>query len=349
MSESEKDPHGEPKSPADRTLLGVAPPRLDTVVDSSLRSPVFVRAGDSVADVEPPPLPRMALPSRPPRALDGASEAAFAINESAALRLAREYPVLWMVAAPAFVALCVIGLAVATAPTPKPKPAPVHAKSVAAVAPPVNASKPTREQPPAPALAELEAKAPGTLSASELILMAQGRAEREQLAVRALREKVVQSPALLGDKAIQSQLLQASRELSTAPEAQAALASSNSALGADLLYEVWTGTPLRTDATELARALVYSAQVRPQASPALSAALDLRLAETCEQYKAALPSALKAGDKRSLHPLAKLINRRGCGPKKAQDCFACLRDQADELSATINAVKSRRAPLYPTP
>ena len=82
---------------------------------------------------------------------------------------------------------------------------------------------------------------------------------------------------------------------------------------------------------------------------ARSVALELREAESCEAFKVALPKALKDGDRRSLHLLAKLTNKRGCGPKKTADCFACLRDQGDELTATINAVKSRRPPSYPTP
>ena len=112
---------------------------------------------------------------------------------------------------------------------------------------------------------------------------------------------------------------------------------------------MWTGTAVRNDTTELAGTLVYSTDVRPKASPALSVALDLRLAETCPQFQTSLPKALKDGDRRALHSLTKLLSKRGCGPKKADDCFACLREQKDELTATINAVKSRRPPSYPTP
>jgi hypothetical protein len=103
---------------------------------------------------------------------------------------------------------------------------------------------------------------------------------------------------------------------------------------------------MRTDTTELARSLLYSPEVRPQASPALAVALDLRLAESCEQYQAVLPNALKDGDRRALHLLAKLTPKHGCGAKKRDDCYACLRAKSDELSATINAVKSRRAPTF---
>jgi hypothetical protein len=103
---------------------------------------------------------------------------------------------------------------------------------------------------------------------------------------------------------------------------------------------------VRTDTTELARALLYSADMRPKASSALGVALDLRAAETCPQYQAILPKALTDGDRRALHLLAKLNAKRGCGPKKTDDCFACLRDKSDELTATINAVKSRRPPSF---
>ena len=75
----------------------------------------------------------------------------------------------------------------------------------------------------------------------------------------------------------------------------------------------------------------------------------MRTAESCEQYKALLPKALKDGDRRSAPPLLKLNNKRGCGPKKREDCYACLREPQDELAATINAVKSRRPPEYGTP
>ncbi|MDF3064733.1 MAG: Serine/threonine-protein kinase pkn3 [Polyangiaceae bacterium] len=348
MSEPE-DNRGEPKSEADRTLLGVAPPRFEGTAQSAPRSPVLVRAGDSVADVEPVLRPRVALPSRPPAA--ATSNASLSNTETTTqrvLRVARENPVVWMVAAPALAALCVIGLAVATAPTPVKAFKPAPASSPPSVAAPVTQA-PAEKATPLPSLAELEAKPPGSLVASELLRLAELRRERRRLAIDALREKVAQSPALLEDKSVQAELLQAARDALTAPQALAAIAAAGTPLGADLLYEAWTGTPGRTDATELSRALLYSQDVRPKASPALSVALDLRVAETCEQYQAALPGALKQGDKRSLHLLGKLVQRRGCGPRKAADCYPCLRAENDELVATINAAKSRRPPTFPVP
>ncbi len=360
---SEQDPSRAGSSPkVAGTLLGVPAPRVESNVESPLRSPVFVRAGTSVADVEPPPVPRMALPSRPPVAMDNGGAQSLSPGKPTGLSWVGamlQLPVqiaggelsLWMVAGPFLLgALAVLGLVVGLAASgDKPAPQPVASGSAAMPAPSVaDVAKP----PPKPSLAslsELEGKSPDSLNVSELIKLAEGRAEKQRDAAKALREKVEASPALVKDRAVQGELLRLTQDSETARDALAAMAASEPPVAADLLYEVWTGTTEKSDATELARALVYSKEVRPKASAPLGVALELRVAEKCEDYKAALPKALKDGDRRVLHLLTKLNVKRGCGPKKTEDCFACLRDQADELTATINAVKSRRAPAYAAP
>jgi hypothetical protein len=340
------------------TLLGVAPPRLESSGDPPQRSPVFVRAGTSVADVEPPPVPRMALPSRPPlpeAAVLGASEPppAFTTDGSTdggpgavgrVLSVARRYPVLWMAAAPGLMAIAVVTVLLGTSPPPKARAAVVPAlppQEQAAASDSPASSSPTAAT--GEGLKELEAKSIESLSAAELLRLADGHAAQRRDAAKALCQKVQAAPALAADKATQGELLHLVTDAETARDALGTLAKLPGPLGPDLLYEVWTGTTLRNDATELARQLLYSGDVRRQASPALSVALELRSAEKCEQFQAALPHALKDGDRRSLHLLVKLTAKRGCGPKKADDCYACLRE-GDELTATINAVKSRRPP-----
>jgi hypothetical protein len=358
MAERESPKHPEPQSQADRTLLGVAPPRLESSPDSALRSPVFVRSGTSVADVEPPPLPRMALPSRPPRSFAGAMETPGMAGDvdagkvgalPRALRVARLHPALWMVLAPALIAVTAIGVVLAVTPPPAPKSAQVAVTSGGAARPSAGAAAEIAAEKPLPTLAELEARPPESLAAHELLRLAEGRSQRRLSEAKALCNKIEQSPDLLNDKATQADLLRLARDGETAHQALAVLATVKSPLGADLLYELWTGKSPHTDSTELSRALALSTDVRPRASAALSVALDLRAADSCEKLKAILPNALKAGDRRSLAPLAKLTSKRGCGPKKTEDCYACLRSEPDELVATINAVKSRRAPVYPSP
>ena len=114
-------------------------------------------------------------------------------------------------------------------------------------------------------------------------------------------------------------------------------------LSADLLYEMWTGTVVRNGATELARSLVFSKEVRAKASPELAVALDLRIAETCEQNQQLLPRVLDKGDRRSLALLAKLSRRFGCGSNKRLDCYPCLRDDK-AVDDAMTAVKKRREP-----
>lgn len=319
-----------------------------------------MRSGTSVADVEPPPVPRMALPSRPLAGSmlsdDAANASSSSSDEGSAprgvpgyLRVARAYPALWMVVAPVALASLVVGLTLATSKPPAASPLP-----------PAPGAMPTKPGVAAPregsgvaqrvaSVEELEARPAESLSASELLRVADGRAGRRVAEARALGEKLGREPELAADKATQAELLRLARDAETAREALGALARLETPLGADLLYEVWTGTAVRTEATELARALVYSPDVRPRASAALDAALQLRAASSCDAAKAALPHALKNGDRRSIPPLTKLTVKRGCGPKKTEDCYACLRAQPDELKATINAAKSRRAPVFPAP
>lgn len=344
-------------------MLGVPAPRVENSPDSGLlRSPVFVRSPSAVADDgAPPPLPRMALPSRPlvPLVAPGASQPPTLERPTglswfgAVLKLpvsiaGGELP-LWMVLAPAL--LVVAGVAVSIAAlagssSERPVVGVPSSSAVAAVAIPSAVSKAVKAKPRQGLLAELEGRSPESLSASELVELAEGRAERQRDAAKSLREKLEDEPALIKDQAVQAELLRLAGDAETARDALATMTAAEAPVGPDLLYEVWTGTTAKTDATELARALVYSKDVRPKASPALAVALDLRVAEKCEQLKAVLPRALTDGDRRVHHLLTKLTAKRGCGPKKNQDCYACLREPADELTATINAVKSRKPPAY---
>jgi len=365
MSDRDPTQGGESSSQADRTLLGVAPPKVASSAEGLPRSPVFVRSGTSVADVEPPPLPRMALPSRA-RPMPGVSmppvasaERSQALTWAIAMlnlpaQVAGRQVALWKVLAPGLlVVIWIVNLAgMLLGAAAKP----AHGAVVQDVVAPPNAGQPaapgpvaTQASPASGALAGLAGRAPESLSSRELLSLAQSKAEAERDAAKALRLKVETNPALGKDKSVQGELLRLAADTQTARDAMAAMAAVEPPIGADLLYEVWTGTSQRTDTTELARSLVYSTDVRPKASAALAVALELRGAERCEQYQTALPKALKDGDRRSLHLLTKLTSKRGCGAKKNEDCFACLRGQPDELAATINAVKSRRPPAYVAP
>jgi hypothetical protein len=189
----------------------------------------------------------------------------------------------------------------------------------------------------------LEARRAEELTKEEALAVAAARRSRELSRVVELRQKLLRNPGLFKDIGTLSELRRAAEDPLTAPDALSAMAEAPGPLSADLLYEMWTGTVMRNSATELARSLVFSKEVRAKASPELAVALALRVAETCEQNRALLPRVLDKADRRSLSLLAKLARRFGCGPNKRLDCYACLRgDQSVEEA--MAAVKKRREP-----
>jgi hypothetical protein len=193
------------------------------------------------------------------------------------------------------------------------------------------------------ALQALEKKKPEELGAEEALSMASAKEQNAREDVRALVGRLAADPGLAKDPAVVSSLLAFTHNPQTARDALAAIARLPGPLSADLLYEVWTGTAERSDATELARALLLGRDVRPKASPALSVALELREAESCEDNAKLLPRATDLGDKRSLSPISRLLRKTGCGPGKRQDCYPCLRE-GDALKNALIAVKKRREP-----
>jgi hypothetical protein len=195
------------------------------------------------------------------------------------------------------------------------------------------------------ALAELEGLPLEKRSAEQALALSQGWFAKKRAELDALAARLEKDPSQLEQREVQRTLLEFSRDASMSLATLRLIAKQKPAIAVDLLYEVWTGTPGRTEATRLAEALVYTAEVRAKASPALSVVLDLRQETDCAKMQAVLERAAEHGDRRSLRPLAKLTLRRGCGEGKTQDCFPCLR-KGEELRKTINAVKGRAEPSF---
>jgi len=193
------------------------------------------------------------------------------------------------------------------------------------------------------ALATLEQKKPNELATDEALAVARGKVAQDVAAAKKLRERLSADPGLAKDKKVVGDLLRFAHGRETSQDALATMAALPGPLSADLVYEVWTGTAQRSDATELARAILLGKDVRPKASPALGVALDLREATTCEESLALLTRAIEQGDKRALVPINRLARRTGCGPNKKLDCYPCLRE-GDLLKRAFNAVRVRREP-----
>jgi hypothetical protein len=267
---------------------------------------------------------------------------------------------LWSLVAPLIVigalAAALAAAAVSGAPstTDSDEPAPAPSASAVAAREASPEPSPARSARPAPAGAPSAALTPpaeaegfdlqpGKYAAREVLGVAAKRAAREIEAAKQLRAALDRDPGLVEEPRTLSEL----RRLSDTPETGRivleAMAGLPAPIAPDLLYEVWTGTVQRNEITELARALLFSKDVRPKASPALAVALDLRVSADCQTNQAILPRAEKDGDRRSLHLLIQLQRKYGCGPNKRQDCNPCLRG-GDALDNAIKAVKDRREP-----
>lgn len=261
------------------------------------------------------------------------------------IAVARRYPVLWLVAAPVGLAGLLVLLASASGPGPRAETKP-SAPALRPAAPPAAPSDPRPAA--APAITTLEARDPTSLSVDELLLLSSRRTQRQRADAKAFAQKLLAEPELIQRAAVQSELRSFAANPATASEALAAMAMARSPIGPDLLFEVWASRSSASVTAELARALLYSRDVRKSASPALAVALDLRSADSCQAVQAALPSARANGDTRAIAPLVKLSYRRGCGVAQREDCHPCLRSNPKELSAVINAANRRRAPSYPS-
>ena len=282
---------------------------------------------------------------------------------------------LWGVLAPAFAACAVLialGAAAATtrevivegpitsasalsssAPSPSAtvEPKAPEAKEAPSAAPEATVKKPLTviERAAAgdgSAIGELEQRPPAELAIEEALAIASGRATREREEASKLRERLAQDPALIKNPKVLGDLYRFTQNPESAREALAAIANVPGPVSADLLYEVWTGTPTKTDTTELAQSLLLGKGVRAKAAPPLAIALELRTTEDCDALAAALPRVIEQADKRSFVSLSKLQRKSGCGANKRQDCYPCLRkgDPANNLKEALKAVRTRREP-----
>jgi hypothetical protein len=237
---------------------------------------------------------------------------------------------------------------------PKPKPAP-PAPSVVKheAAPPPSASAPLTVTDKASngdfqALDELKAKTPEQRTPEEVLALARGRTHNKSAALTGFATEIKKDGDLL-KKPDQLQRIRdflADRE--TATQAAEIVISLPGTLGPDLLWETTTGKT-KSETGQLAEDLLATKGVRDKASPAVLVAADLKRADGCEPAKTLLPRIAEQGDRRMLPLLAKLVNKRGCGPAKTDDCYECLRPldkdkDAMNLGKAIKAVSKRAAP-----
>ncbi len=112
--------------------------------------------------------------------------------------------------------------------------------------------------------------------------------------------------------------------------------------GVDILYDLATTRGVRRDIQNAASSALYTMAAQNVASPPLKVLLALEHAKTCEEKLAQLPSAERDADERAMPLLLAMRSAAGCGRKKRNDCYPCLRHGL-QLENAIAAVKKRES------
>ncbi|HEY6560606.1 MAG TPA: hypothetical protein VI072_25155 [Polyangiaceae bacterium] len=178
----------------------------------------------------------------------------------------------------------------------------------------------------AEAVKALEAKPLGARTSAEVVALASARAVAKRAEITELKRKITLVPKIIDeDKATRERIKELVADREVATDMLTMLASLPDNTGTDLLYSLLRGMDANTENAVLTEGLLYSSDVKARVSPALASILEVRKAETCEQAQAALKRVKEDGDKRAIPQLIRFHNKRGCGPKKMDDCWRCLR------------------------
>ncbi len=200
-----------------------------------------------------------------------------------------------------------------------------------------------------PALFALEQRDRNSRTAAEWLALAQGRMKRREVSegLAAYAEALSKDRSLASNRTLLAALRYFAEREATGDAVLEFAAERLGSHGADLLFHVWSSTSRKTRATQRARELLDAAVVQQNMSEPLRIAMSLRKVESCADYRELLPLAERAGDRRSLLPLQQLVKTDGCGENGKQDCYPCLRGDA-QLKAAITQVEMRSAPRFTT-
>lgn len=223
----------------------------------------------------------------------------------------------------------------AAASAAPPEPAPIAKGSVAERA--AKGDEAAKQQ--------LESKPPEQRTSEETLGLAGARATAKLKDMTELKRKVVLLPKLVSaDKTVLPRIREFANDREIGNDVLAMIASMPGPLGPDLLYSLANSPRANADTAKIAEELLYAKDVRSKASAALASLLDLKKATACEVAARALDKVKVSGDRRAVAPLTKMGDKKGCGEKKNQDCWPCLR-KPDVLKDTMAEARKRAPPF----
>ncbi|HYQ18282.1 MAG TPA: hypothetical protein VEQ58_21050, partial [Polyangiaceae bacterium] len=160
-------------------------------------------------------------------------------------------------------------------------------------------------------------------------------------AVGAVGRALSIDPAFQNNAQVASLVFQTAQVKASSDAAFALLEGAMGARGADIAYDLVTTEKVRPWVQTRAETFLQSKAFEKVATPGLRAIVKLRYSAGCDEKKALLGDLKKSSDERALFELVPLQDKTGCGARKKDDCYPCLRTSND-LDDAITAVRSRK-------
>jgi eukaryotic-like serine/threonine-protein kinase len=249
--------------------------------------------------------------------------------------------------------LCLIGLLVWGVSGPRPVEAPTLPTSTGGQAA-IEPRKPAKEGPFARPDELSEAKNGGAKAYEELfekyprdpniaVEMARDAFAQKNYTgtVGAVGRALAIDPTYQNNAQVASLVFQTAQVKASSDAAFALLEGPMGARGADIAYDLVTTQKVRPWVQSRAETFLQSKAFEKVATPGLRAIVKLRYSAGCDEKKALLADLKKSSDERALFELVPLQDKTGCGARKKDDCYPCLRTSND-LDDAITTVRSRK-------
>jgi len=160
-------------------------------------------------------------------------------------------------------------------------------------------------------------------------------------AVGAIARVLSIDPTFQNNPQVASMVFQTAQVKASSDAAFALLEGAMGARGADIAYDLVTTPNVRPWVQTRAETFLQSSAFEKVVTPGLRAIVRLRYSSGCEEKKALLPVLKEHSDERALFELVPLQGKAGCGARKKDDCYVCLR-HGPELDDAIAAVRGRQ-------
>ena len=144
-----------------------------------------------------------------------------------------------------------------------------------------------------------------------------------------------------GNAQVASLVFQTAQVKVSSDAAFALLEGAMGSRGADIAYDLVTTSNVRPWVQTRAETFLQSPSFEKVATPGLRAIVKLRYSAGCDEKKALFTELKKNSDERALFELVPLQDKTGCGARKKDDCYPCLRT-SNELDDAIAAVRTRK-------